>query len=155
MMRAVVQLRGEVNLSGDVRDTLEMLHLGRVNHCVFVPDTPSYRGMLTKVTDVTAIGEPSPAAVEVILSRRGEPIGGEPGIDDDWVSSNTEYDDVASFAEALCAEETTLSDAGLEPVLRLHPPRGGHRGIKHHRTDGGQLGPHTTEEIDELLRQMR
>lgn len=154
-MQAVVQLRGEVNLSREVRDTLEMLHLGRVNHCTFVPDTPSYRGMLTKVTDVTAIGEPSTDAVELVLSRRGEPVGGDPGIDDAWVAENTTYDDMSALAEALVAEETTLADAGLEPVIRLHPPRGGHRGLKHHRTDGGQLGRHTTEEIDELLTQMR
>ncbi len=154
-MQAIVQLRGEVNLSGEVRDTLEMLNLGKVNHCTFVPETPSYRGMLTKVTDIAAIGEPSPEAVALVLSRRGEPVGGDPGIDDEWVAANTDYDDVTSLAAGLCDEELTLSDAGLEPVLRLHPPRGGHRGIKHHRTDGGQLGQHSTEEIDELLRQMR
>ena len=154
-MQAVVQLRGEVNLSREVRDTLEHLHLGRVNHCTFVPDTPSYRGMLTKVTDVAALGEPSPEAVALVLARRGEPVEGDPGIDDAWVAEHTSFGDIAELAEALCAEETTLAEAGLEPVLRLHPPRGGHRGIKHHRTDGGQLGQHTTEEIDELLEQMR
>lgn len=154
-MKAVVQLRGEVNLSGEVRDTLEMLHLGRVNHCTFVPDTPSFRGMLTKVTDVTAIGEPSQEVVATLLSHRGEPAAGEPGIDDAWVADNTAYDDIDALAFALLEEETTLAEAGLEPVLRLHPPRGGHRGLKQHRTDGGQLGQHTTDEIDELLRQMR
>lgn len=154
-MHAIVQLRGEVNLSREVRDTLEMLHLGRVNHCTFVPETSSYRGMVTKVTDVTAFGPPSPEVVELVLARRGEPVGGDPGIDDAWVAEHTPYDDVASLAAALCAEETTLTAAGLEPVLRLHPPRGGHLGIKHHRTDGGQLGRHATAEIDDLLRRMR
>ncbi len=154
-MQAVVQLRGEVNLSEDVQETLELLHLGRVNHCTFVPETPSYRGMLTKVTDVAAIGEPSPAVVTTILSRRGDPAGDSDAVDDAWVGEHTDYDTVDALAEALVAEETTLADAGLEPVLRLHPPRGGHRGIKHHRTDGGQLGQHSTDEIDELLHQMR
>ncbi|MEF8861486.1 MAG: uL30 family ribosomal protein, partial [Haloarculaceae archaeon] len=36
-MQALVQLRGEVNQSGAVRDTLGMLNLHRVNHCTFVP----------------------------------------------------------------------------------------------------------------------
>lgn len=154
-MQAVVQLRGEVNLAGDVRTTLEHLHLGRVNHCTFVPETPTYRGMLTKVTDVAAIGEPSVEVVELVLSRRAEPVGGDQGIDDEWVAENTAYDDVAALAAALVDEETTLSDVGLEPVVRLHPPRGGHDGIKHHRSNGGQLGQHSTEEIDALLTQMR
>ncbi len=30
-MKAVVQVRGEVNMNGDIRDTLTMLNLGRVN----------------------------------------------------------------------------------------------------------------------------
>lgn len=154
-MQAVIQLRGEVNLSESVRDTLEMLHLGQVNHCTFVHETSSYRGMLTKVTDVAAIGEPSPEMVAEILERRGEPAGGDGSIDEEWVAEHTDYNDVAELAGALCDEDTTLTEAGLEPVLRLHPPRGGHRGIKHHRTDGGQLGQHSTEEIDELLHQMR
>lgn len=154
-MHAVVQLRGTVNVPGDVRETLELLHLGRVNHCTFVPDTPSYRGMLTKVVDLAAIGEPSADTVATVLRNRAEPVGGEPGIDDAWVAEATPHDDVASLATALCDDEATLEDVGLEPVVRLHPPRGGHRGLKQHRADGGQLGQHATDEIDELLQQMR
>ena len=58
-MQAVVQLRGEVNISEDVRDTLAMLNLGRVNHCTLLPETDAYRGMITKVHDYVAHGEPS------------------------------------------------------------------------------------------------
>ncbi len=154
-MHAVVQLRGPVNTSRSVRDTLDMLNLGRVNHCTFVPDTSSYRGMITKVTDLVAVGEPSPAVVAILLERRGEPVGDGQGIDDAWVDEHTEYEHVDELAEALCADEVTLADIGLEPVLRLHPPRGGHDGIKQHRSDGGQLGKHETEDIDALLYQMR
>lgn len=155
MMQAVVRLRGGVNTAEEVRDTLDMLHLGRVNHCTFVPEDESYRGMITKVTDQVAVGEPSPETVEVLLARRGEPVGGERGLDDEWVAEQTGYDDLAALAEALCADEVTLSEVGLEPVLRLHPPRGGHDGLKHHRSQGGQLGKHRTDEIDDLLYRMR
>lgn len=154
-MQAIIQLRGPVNTSREVRDTLSMLNLGRVNHCTFVPDTGSFRGMITKVTDLVAVGEPSPETVAILLRRRGEPVGEEQGIDDEWVAEATEFDDVEALAEALCADEIRLADVGLEPVLRLHPPRGGHDGIKRHRTDGGQLGKHSTEDIDALLYRMR
>ena len=154
-MNALVQLRGEVNMSGDVRDTLGMLNLHSVNHCTFVPDTDTYRGMITKVNDYVAFGEPSQHVVATVLARRGEPLEGSDAIDDEWVAEHTDYDDVDALAAALVDEETTLREQGLSPVIRLHPPRGGHDGIKHPTKERGQLGAHTTEGIDELLTSMR
>ena len=154
-MQAIVQLRGEVNMSGDVHDTLKMLNVHRVNHCAFVPETDTYRGMITKVNDYVAHGEPSVDAVETVLSTRAEPEDGDAEVDEAWLAEHTDYDDFGALAEALVAEETTLREQGLSPALRLHPPRGGHRGQKHPTTEGGQLGPHDTEDIDDLLEAMR
>jgi large subunit ribosomal protein L30 len=154
-MQAVVQLRGEVDMSQGVRDTLTMLNLHGVNHCTFVPEADTYRGMITKVNDWVAHGEPSPEVVETLLRKRAEPIEGDADVDEAWLASNTDYDDFASLTEALVDEETTLREQGLTPVLRLHPPRGGHRGVKHAAVTGGQLGKHSTEQIDALLEAMR
>jgi large subunit ribosomal protein L30 len=154
-MRAVVQLRGEVNQNQGVRDTLDMLNLGRVNHATLVPDTDAYRGMVNKVNDWVAHGEASEDVVALLLARRGQPAEGAADLDDDWVSENTDYDDLDALAAALVDEETTLQEQGLSPTLRLHPPRSGHDGVKHPTTEGGQLGPHPGEEIDALLEAMR
>ncbi|UPW01047.1 50S ribosomal protein L30 [Halorussus gelatinilyticus] len=154
-MKAVVQIRGEVDMTGTTQDTLKMLNLHRVNHCTLVPDTDAYRGMITKVNDYTAYGEPSQDVLETVLRKRAEPEEGDAQIDDEWVADNTDYDDVSDLAAALLDEETTLREQGLSPVLRLHPPRGGHDGIKHPTNEGGQLGKHETEEIDSLLKAMR
>jgi large subunit ribosomal protein L30 len=154
-MKALVQLRGEVNMSQDVADTLAMLNVHEVNHATFVPDRDSYRGMITKVTDYVAYGEPSVETVETLLTRRGEPLEGAADIDDEWVADNTDYDDVAALAAALVDDETTLKAQGLAPTLRLHPPRGGHDGIKHPPKEGGQIGKHTQDAIDDLLEAMR
>ena len=154
-MQALVQLRGEVNMSQDVRDTLKMLNLHSVNHVTFVPETDAYRGMITKVNDYVAFGEPSAETVATLIRRRGEADEGDADIDDEWVADNTDYDDVDSLAAAIVAEETTLRAQGLSPVVRLHPPRGGHDGIKHPVVEGGQLGRHETDDIDELLEAMR
>jgi len=154
-MKALVQIRGEVNINGDTRDTLDMLNLGRVNHATLVPEEPSYVGMITKVNDYVAHGTPSQETVELLLERRGSPAEGEADIDDEWVAENTTYDDIESLAAALLDEETTLQDAGLSPTLRLHPPRGGHDGIKQPVGTSGQIGVHATEEIDALLEAMR
>lgn len=154
-MQAIVQLRGQVNMDGGVRDTLDMLNIGRVNHATLVPESDTYRGMITKVNDFVAFGEPSADVVATIIRRRGKPESGDSDIDDDWVAENTDYESVEDLAAALVAEETTLSDQGLSPTLRLHPPRGGHEGVKHPTVEGGQLGKHSTDEIDALLEAMR
>ncbi|USZ67604.1 50S ribosomal protein L30 [Halorussus salilacus] len=154
-MQAVVQIRGEVDMSGKTKDTLKMLNIHRVNHCALVPETEAYRGMITKVNDYTAYGEPSQDVLETVLRKRAEPAEGSADVDDEWVADNTDYDDVADLASALLDEETTLREQGLAPVLRLHPPRGGHDGLKHPVAEGGELGKHDTEEIDSLLKAMR
>ncbi|MFC7185386.1 50S ribosomal protein L30 [Halorubrum yunnanense] len=154
-MQAIVQLRGDVNLEYGVEDTLDMLNVGRVNHATFVPETDSYRGMVTKVNDVVAFGEPSVDAVAATVGRRGDPLKGSADVDDEWIDDNTDYADLEALAEALVDEETTLREQGLSPTLRLHAPRGGHEGIKHPVIEGGELGKHTTEEIDALLEAMR
>jgi len=154
-MQALVQLRGEVNMNQDVRDTLSMLNVHNVNHATFVPETDTYEGMVTKVNDYVAYGEPSVETVTLLLERRGEPLEGEADVTDEWVGENTDYDDAEALAEALVDEETTLSEQGLAPTLRLHPPRGGHDGVKHPTKEGGELGRHSTAEIDDLLEAMR
>ena len=154
-MRALVQIRGSVNMHTDIQDTLEMLNIERTNHATFVPETEAYTGMVTKVNDYVAHGEPSVETVELLLSTRAEPAEGAGDIDDEWVTEHTDYDDLSALAEALVEEETKLQDVGLSPTLRLHPPRGGHDGIKHPTKEGGQLGKHETEDIDELLEAMR
>jgi large subunit ribosomal protein L30 len=154
-MEALVQLRGEVNIAGDVRDTLAMLNLHAVNQCTLVPETDAYRGMITKVNDYVAHGEPSVDVVATLLRRRAEPEAGTADVTDEWVADNTDYDDVDALAAALVDEETTLREQGLAPSLRLHPPRGGHEGTKHPTVESGQIGKHSTEEIDRLLEAMR
>ncbi len=154
-MRALVQIRGDVNMDTDIHDTLKMLNIHHVNHCTFVPDTDAYNGMVSKVNDFVAFGEPSQETVELLLESRAEPAEGDADVDDEWVDENTEYDDIAGLAWALISEETTLQEQGLSPTLRLHPPRGGHDGIKHPTKEGGELGRHDTEGIDTLLEAMR
>jgi large subunit ribosomal protein L30 len=154
-MHALVQIRGNVNMNSDIQDTLEMLNIHRVNHATFVPETEAYSGMVTKVNDYVAHGEPSQETVELLLETRAEPAEGDGDITDEWVAENTDYDDIAALADALVAEETRLQDEGLSPTLRLHPPRGGHEGIKHPTKEGGQLGKHETDAIDNLLEAMR
>jgi large subunit ribosomal protein L30 len=154
-MRAIVQLRGEVDMSDDIGDTLEMLNVHEVNHCTFVPETDAYEGMITKVNDYVAHGEPSQETVATLLERRAEPLEGDADVDAEWLAEHTDYEDFDALASALLDEETILRDEGLSPSLRLHPPRTGHDGQKSPAVRGGQIGVHSTEAIDQLLTAMR
>ena len=73
-MLALVRLRGEVDTQDAVRDTLDMLNLHEVNHCTLIPETDTYRGMVTKVNDRVAFGEPSVETVAELVRRRGEAL---------------------------------------------------------------------------------
>src|SRR6056297_1992046 len=116
-MHAIVQLRGEVDRSEAVDDTLMMLNVPEVNHATLVPETDAYRGMITKVHDYVAYGEPSAEVLALVLSRRAEPLEGrQSDVDESWLADNTDYDDFEALAQALLEEEATLREQGLSPT---------------------------------------
>ena len=53
----VVRIRGAPKMSNAIQDTLRLLNLKRKHACAIVPDTQSYRGMITKVKSYVAWGE--------------------------------------------------------------------------------------------------
>ncbi|MBI2133254.1 uL30 family ribosomal protein [Candidatus Woesearchaeota archaeon] len=54
---AVVRLKGQINLNGQVKDTLNMLKLYRKNYCSVFEARPEIMGMVKKVKDFVAWGE--------------------------------------------------------------------------------------------------
>jgi len=56
-MYVVLRIRGSVNTSPELKATMKMLRLERVNHCVIVPKNESYDGMLKKARDYVTWGE--------------------------------------------------------------------------------------------------
>ncbi|MDK2974219.1 MAG: large subunit ribosomal protein [Methanofollis sp.] len=153
-MYAVVQVRGVVNTRTEIKDTLKMLRLHHINHCVMVPDTPAYMGMIRKVKDYIAYGEADEKVVATILSTRGR-LTGNLKLTDEYVREHSQFSGIEEFAGALCRGEATMQDIpGLKPVLRLHPPRKGFRTIKRTFQQGGALGNYG-EEINDLLYRMR
>lgn len=150
---AVVRIRGSVNVSRAVEETLRMLGLVRVNHCVVVDDSPSHKGMLQRVKDFVAWGEIQPEALMDLLRRRGRLSGGKE-ISDEFVKSHTQFGSIDEFAGAVCAGKADLVGLpGLKKVFRLHPPRKGYRGIKRPFRNGGSSG-YRGEEIGDLILRM-
>ena len=153
-MYGIVQVRGVVNVRRDIKDTLKMLRLHHINHCVLVPDTPENLGMIRKVKDYVAYGEVDQATVATLLETRGRVIGDQP-LTDEYIREHSTYDSIAEFANALSSGNARLTDVpGVKPVLRLHPPRKGYKTIKRTFPQGGALGYYGNE-INALLYKMR
>ncbi len=153
MVYAVVKMRGVVKTKPDVRRTLELLNLDRTNHCVIIEDNEHFRGMLQKVKDYVAWGEINTETLTILLYKRGM-LTGRRKLTDDYLKQNSEFEDIKSLAHAIVDGRVNLkSIPNLRPVLRLHPPRKGHKGIKKPFPEG-VLGFHRTM-INELLLKMR
>ena len=153
-MYAVVRMRGEVNVRGSIEDTLKMLRLHKVNHCVILEENPNNTGMIQKVKDYVAYGTIDSETLSQMLKNRGRLEGGA-RLTNEYIAENTPFDSIESFAEAVMDGKATLKDVPkLKPVLRLHPPRKGHAGIKKTVQQRGVLGNHK-EQIGTLLNKMR
>ena len=153
-MFVLVQVRGTVNTRGDIKDTLKMLRLHHINHCVLIPDTPAYIGMIRKVKDYIAWGEINAEVLEELLRNRGR-LTKNVRLTDAHIKENSQYADIGEFARALTEGAARMTDIpDLKPVLRLHPPRKGHKTTKRTFQQGGSLGYHG-EAINSLLYRMR
>ncbi len=153
-MYAVVQVRGVVNTRHEIKETLKMLRLHHINHCVLIPETPEYLGMIRKVKDFVAYGEVEAETLETILKTRGRLLGNKP-LTDEYLKSASDYGSVSELAEALAEGKVKLKDIPeLKPVLRMHPPRKGYKTIKRTFNQGGALG-YYGREINALLYKMR
>lgn len=153
-MYAVVRVRGQVNVRYTIEDTMQMLRLHKVNHCVVVPENPHFKGMVLKVKDYVAYGKVDAETLAEMLKNRGRLEGGT-RLTEGYLKENTPYDSIKAFAEAVIEGKASLKDVPrLKPVFRLHPPRKGHAGIKRTVQQGGALGNHD-EDINKLLHKMR
>ncbi len=153
-MYAAVRIRGGVKTRQDIRDTLSMMHLDRINHCVILPETPNYKGMIHKAKDYIAWGIITPETLAQMLENRGRLEGGE-GLALEYLSKTTKFKSFSELAKAVCEGKSELRDVPrLKPVFRMHPARKGLKGTKRTFQEGGELGYHGTE-INALLKKMR
>jgi large subunit ribosomal protein L30 len=155
-MYAIIRLRGDVNVRPEIRYTLRLLRLHRVNHCALVGENAYNRGMIQKVKDYVAWGEISEEALEDLFKDRGRLEGGK-RLTEEYLRENTPLGSIKELAHTLYEGELKMKDLmeyKIKPLFRLHPPRKGHKGIKRSVKDGGELGYHG-DKINELLYKMR
>ena len=66
---AVILVRGTINVSQQIHDTLKMLKLRKKNSCVVLDKTPNMLGMVKKVKDLVTWGEVSTEVVEMLKKK--------------------------------------------------------------------------------------
>lgn len=157
-MIAVIRLKGEVDVPGDVEHALQLLGLRSRHSCVVLRDSPSLRGTLSIVKDWVAWGEIDGETLLLLLRGRGRLSGGRPLTDDAVKASG--WNSLEEFVNDLMQGKASLKCGGkgkclkgLKPFFRLHPPKGGLKGIKANYGNGGDLG-YRGGGINELLRRM-
>ena len=153
MTYVVVRVRGSVNVKSDILDTMKMLRLNKVNHCVIIPESETYLGMLQKVKDYVTWGEIKPEVLAKMIIHRGKLVG-DIKITDSFIKSNSDFKSIMSFSKAVTSGETRYQDLkDIKPVIRLHPPRKGYEGVKRSFRVGGALG-YRGDKINTLIDRM-
>jgi large subunit ribosomal protein L30 len=151
-MWSAVRIRGRVKVGWKIRDTLEMLRLRAPYHCVLVPETPSFKGMLEVVKDYITWGEIDKRTLEELLRTRLRARGqGNKKVDEKYLKEITGLD-FEKLASALLKGKALKEFKNLKPVFKLRPPS---KGFKSTRLPWpkGDLG-YRGKEINELLRRM-
>lgn len=149
---AVVKLRSDINARQDVKDTLKMMGLTRVNHCIIVDNNDSNLGMIKKIKDFVTWGEIKPEVLESLLKKRGRLIG-DKRVTEEFLKSKSNFKTMNELAVAIESGSVELSDVGIKKVFRLHPPRGGYKSTKRPVKDMGDLG-YRGDRINDLIMQM-
>lgn len=153
MTLAVVRVRGIINVKNDIRDTLTMLGLGRVNHCVLIDETPQYMGMVRKVRDYVTYGPIDAETAALLLKERGRLEGHKP-LDESIIKEMGEFKSFDDMGKAIAEGQLNWSKLDKTVrVFRLHPPRKGYEGVKRSYTVGGALGDRG-EGINPLIQRM-
>ena len=138
-MFVVVRVRGSVNVSKGVEDTLKMLNLNSPNRCVVIPETKEYLGMLRKAKDRITWGKIDKKTLSELLQKRGK-ISKEK-------LKEMKMKNLDDLSDALMKNKLKL-----KLIFRLNPPIHGFKSTRlpYPKGDLGSRG----ERINELLERM-
>ncbi len=153
MVFAIIRVRGIVNVNPDIKRTLELLRLKKVNHCTLLEENKVYKGMLQIVKDYTTWGELDKETLPKLIGSRGMLVG-DKQITEEYIKSATSYDNVEKLSQAILDNKFKYKEIpDVKPLFRLSPPKKGYEGIKRSFRNGGALG-YRGKEINKLIGRM-
>lgn len=133
MMYAVIRLCGNVGISDEMKDSLNMLNLENKFSCTLLPETENFEGMLKRVGDSVTWGE----------------------VEEDLALKILERGDIENAEEVIegVQEGRSLSKIGVERSFPLSPPSGGFKKSLKQQHPRGEAG-YRKDEINSLLKRM-
>ena len=153
MVFAAIRVRGTVNINPDIKHTLDLLRLNKVNHCVLIEENNVMKGMLQVTKDYITWGEINENLLSKLLSSRGM-IKGDKKLTDDYIKSSTSFDNISKLSKSIFDNKFKYKDIpDIKPIFRLHPPKKGYEGIKRSFKNKGALG-YRGKEINKLIERM-
>lgn len=153
MTVAAIRVRGIVNVKPDIKKTLQLLNLTRVNHCMLLEENPSTKGMLQVVKDYITWGEIDKKVLSKLIIIRGK-LEGDKNLTESYIKSATSYDNLDKLSQAIIDKKFKYKDIpSIKPVFRLNPPRKGYEGVKRSFANKGALG-YRGEKINQLIEKM-
>lgn len=151
---AIVRIRGRAEQKAVVNDTFKLLRLYKKNHCVVIPNTPAYIGMLKRVKDHSTWGEINEKTFKELLLKRGK-LPGNGKLTEAYLKDKTKMSADEFVKEFLAGKKELKDIPGLKLYFKLSPPRQGfeRKGIKISFGLGGALG-YRKDQINELVMRM-
>ncbi len=153
MVFAVVRVRGTVNIKPDIKRTLQLLQLTRVNHCVLVEKNANMKGMLQVAKDYVTWGEVDKDHLSKLIHTRGK-LAGDKELTEEYIKSATSHNSIEKLSQEIIDNKFKYKDIpDVKPIFRLSPPKKGYEGIKRSFTNKGALG-YRGKEINKLIGRM-
>ena len=153
MVFAVIRVRGVINIKPDIKHTLKLFRLTRVNHCVLIEENNVMRGMLQVIKDYVTWGEIEKENLLKLIISRGK-LKGDKQLTDDYIKSATSYDNIDKLSKSIIENKFKYTDIPeIKLLFRLNPPKKGYEGVKKSFKNKGALG-YRGKEINRLIERM-
>ena len=137
-MIIVIRISGMVNVPKGIEESMHRIRLRRKYSAVLIKPSTENLCLLKEIRNHVAFGKIDKETLIELIKKRAEPLKGI-RLDAEKVISGL--------------EKKTVSDLGIKPFFRLHPPRGGIDSKKHFGINKGVLGDNE-EKINDLIRRM-
>jgi len=149
-MFAVIRIRGNARIRGDIKSTLSMLNVNAPNNCSIIPETESYKGMLQAAKDACTWGEIEEKTLVELLKKRLRLPGNKKV--DGKILKEMKFDSFEKIAKNMMEAKFKMKDNGFQHNFRLTPPSKGFKSVKlsYPKGDLGYRG----KEINKLLERM-
>lgn len=138
-MFIAIRISGMVKIPKVVEEGLYRARLRRKYSAVLLKETEENHKLLKKLRNYVAYGKIDTKTLAELLSKRAQPLKKDEKIDAEKVMKDI--------------DKKPLSELGIKPFFRLHPPRKGIESKKHAGVGKGVLGDNK-EKINDLVRRM-